>query len=292
MNLILGTVQFGLDYGIAGARRVPETEAHRILSLACSSGVNMLDTAAAYGESEKVIGRYMIDQPDTFRIITKATSLSRSNNPVETLQKCFYDSLASLNVTTVYALMMHDVSDLLGPHGDDIYAKLVSFKEQCLVDYIGISAYSPAEIDTVISRYPIEIVQLPFNVIDQRLLQDDYLVKLKEKGIQIHARSVFLQGLLLLPKERVPEAFIPWANLITQYRLWCSESGLSPVAACLQFVLRQPDIDGVVIGIDNMAQFIEILEAARETGNHLPDASHLACYDEALVNPVNWHTSR
>lgn len=292
MNLILGTVQLGLDYGIAGAHRISETEAHRILSLACSSGINMLDTAAAYGESEKVIGRYMAGQPDTFRIVTKAKSLSRSSNPVEALHKCFYASLASLKVSKVYALMMHDVSDLLGPHGDDIHTTLVSFKEKGLVDHIGISAYSAADIETVISRYQIEIVQLPFNVIDQRLLQDNYLIKLKERGLQIHARSAFLQGLLLLPQEQVPEAFSPWTNLLTQYRLWCSESGMSPVTACLQYVLRQPDIDGVVIGVDNIAQFIEILEAAQATEKELPDARHLACYDEALVNPVNWHTSR
>ncbi len=286
-KLVLGTVQFGLDYGVAGGRCIPEEEIHSILSLARNAGVDVLDTAPTYGNSEEVIGRYLNDEPGVFRIITKVPPLDKSRNPVALLQETFRCSLELLGVDSVYALLVHSTSDLFGDYGKQIFTTLQDIQSQGLAERIGISVYSPEEIESAMSRFPIQIVQAPVNVIDQRLLQDGMLKRLKAEGIEVHARSVFLQGLLLLPEDRVPPYFSPWSGLLKRYRTWCSDAGQTPVSACLQFVQEQPMIDKIIVGVDSFSQFRKLLEATHSV-IALPDSGHLSSRDNDLINPSCW----
>lgn len=289
MKLVLGTAQFGLDYGISGGNRVPVAEAHNILSLARAADVNSLDTAPVYGDSETVLGQYLAAEPDSFRVITKVPPLDKADNPAAVLRETFHGSLKRLGLDRVYGLMMHRASDLLGANGEQIYAALAALQSQGLVERIGISVYQPEEIEAVMAHYPIGIVQVPLNVMDQRFLQEGLFERLREGGVEIHVRSVFLQGLLLLPWNRIPAYFSRWHALFDRYSGWIKESGLSPVAACLQFAHQQSMIDGIVTGVDNALQFEEILAAAETVGGlELPDAGKLACLDEALINPSCW----
>jgi len=287
MKLALGTVQFGLDYGVTGNPRIPINETHEILSLAMSAGVDILDTAPSYGDSEKIIGQWLNDEPGSFRVITKVPRLNKTQVPVDTIQKTFQDSLEQLGVDSVYALLLHNVSDLMGAYGKQVFTAMQNIQSKGLAERIGISVYSPEEIDFVISQYPIQIVQAPFNVIDQRLLQDGILRRLKEADIEIHVRSVFLQGLLLLTEEKIPSYFSPWSGLLKQYRTWCSDTGGSLVAACLQFVYEQAMIDKIIVGVDSISHFRELLDVT-QSATTLPDATHLACVDKGLINPTCW----
>ncbi|MDX5298266.1 MAG: aldo/keto reductase [Gammaproteobacteria bacterium] len=285
-KLALGTVQFGLDYGVAGGHRVPEADVRHILAHASAAGVDTLDTAAAYGDSETVLGHCLTEHP-AFRIVTKIPPLTDQDVSACDLRDRLNRSLERLQVARVYALMMHRAMDLLGEQGDQLYRQLVELRDAGFVERIGVSVYGPDDLDALLARYPMDIVQVPFNVLDQRMLQGDLIPRLQAAGTEIHTRSCFLQGLLLMPGHRIPAYFAPWHSLLEACRHWVEISGASAQSAHLHFALQQPWVDRVVVGVDNAAQFEALLQAAA-TPLTLHSATHLASEALDLINPARW----
>jgi len=210
MKLGLGTAQFGLDYGIFNRRgQCSSAEAAAILRLAAEGGIDVLDTAGAYGTSERVLGQTM--SPDhRFRMVSKTPVLSHADvDPRHAVEAALMTTLERLGRDSIYGLLVHHADDLLSAAGAGLWQAMQAIKRRRLVCKIGVSVYDAAQLDQVLDRFDVELVQLPVNLFDQRLVYGGYLARLKARGIEVHARSVFLQGLLLMDPASVPESLAP-----------------------------------------------------------------------------------
>ncbi len=285
MKLGLGTVQFGLDYGITNPQgQVPPDEVGEILRLAAQAGIDLLDTAAQYGESESVLGQ-AIPSGAPFRIVTKTPSFNTAaitSVQVEAMETTLAQSLQRLNHAAVYGWLLHQVDDLFSDGGDRLLDALYGARDNGQVEKIGVSVYTGAQIDRVLQIFTPDIVQLPINLLDQRLIHSGHLARLKSLGVEIHARSLFLQGVLLNPSEAPA-----WmGDALDAYAAWLARETIPPLQAALSFAAGLPEIDVALVGVCSRAQLREILDAFQRIGRY--DFSRFACADERVVNPALW----
>jgi hypothetical protein len=285
MNLALGTVQFGMPYGIANIRgQVPFVEVKSILHHSFQAGIDTLDTAVAYGDSEAYLGKAGVSG---WRIVTKLPALpDEVGNVSEWLVHEVSGSLDRLRVSSLEALLIHRPSDLLGPLGGVYCDALRLIKEQGLAAAVGVSIYDPSELDALWPAFRPDIVQAPLNVLDRRLIRSGWLLRLVGSGVQIYTRSVFLQGLLLMPAEKRPGYFERWTTLFDRWSEWCEERGCSRLQGALGYVMAQSGIDKVIVGVDSLAQLDEILAAAVPIES-VPD--DLFSEDLYLIEPSRWN---
>lgn len=282
-RLALGTVQFGLPYGIANqSGQVARSEARAMLQLAAGGGIDLLDTAIAYGASETRLGDVGIQG---FKLVTKLPALPDGCPSVRHwVKEQVSASLTRLGVNAVYGLLLHRSQQLLGPSGQELYMALQELKESGRAQKVGVSIYDPSELEVIAKSFRLDLVQAPFNLVDRRLHSSGWLQRLKGLGIEVHTRSVFLQGLLLMPTP--PTKFASWSDLWHRWQKWLKENELNAVEACLGFPLAFPEIDRVIVGADSLNQLAEIIDAtnsALQLG--WPD---LQCEDENLINPSRW----
>ena len=287
-KLALGTVQFGLPYGVANQQgQVSRAKAALIVEQARRADIRTLDTAIAYGTSEQVVGSLDLDGLD---IVTKLPALPDDCTDVAGWVSAQLDeSLARLGVTAVNGLLLHRPGQLLEARGAALFQAMESQREQGRVGRIGISIYAPAELDALCERYHFDLVQAPFNIMDDRLAESGWLVRLHERGTDLHVRSVFMQGLLLMPEGTRPQAFDRWADRWRIWQSWLDDTGLTPLQACLRHALAVPQIEKVVVGVDSPAQLADIIAAAEGQCPRRPDA--IGCTDESLLNPSLWNLS-
>lgn len=284
-RLALGTVQFGMRYGIANqSGQVSCEQARSMLKLATDHGIDTLDTAIAYGDSETRLGELGICN---FKTITKLPALPEGLADVALwVQDQVKASMARLGVSVLYGLLLHRSEQLLGPQGRALYQSLQELKDSGRVQKIGISIYSPRELDAICPLFPLDLVQAPFNLVDRRLHSSGWLRRLKAAGVEVHTRSAFLQGLLLMPGTERPAKFAPWSAVWASWHQWLADWRIVPVHACLAFALAHPEIDRVVVGADTPTQLQQLIDAANAPA--LPDFPDLACNDEFLINPSQW----
>lgn len=284
-RLALGTVQFGLPYGIANSSgQICASEARGILLLAHASGIRFLDTAIAYGNSEEVLGEIGI--ADWF-VSTKLSGVPGDVVDVAAwVSQQIDDSLKRLAVTEVDSLLLHRPSQLLGDRGQDIYDALRRAKDSGYVRRIGISIYNPSELDALIPNFHFDIVQAPLNILDARLSRSGWMQGLSDRGTALHVRSVFLQGLLLMGRGQRPASFARWQHLWDDWEHWLSANDITPLQACLRYALTLPGIEQVVLGVDSVTQLRQILAAAE---GPLPAGYEMfQTEDELLLNPALW----
>jgi aryl-alcohol dehydrogenase-like predicted oxidoreductase len=279
MALGLGTVQFGQAYGVSNRHgQVAPSEAAAILTLARTAGIATLDTAANYGEAETVLAAL-----DTrgFRIVTKTIGLSHGLDAVLGRAR---QSAASLKADT---LLVHAVGDLLGPGGGTHWRALLELREEGVFRKIGLSAYVADDPVGLAQRFAPDVMQIPFSLLDQRLLADGSLARLKESGVELHARSLFLQGLLFLPPSQLPVKLQHAAPLLTALHARLAKAGITPLAAALNFALVRPEIDVALVGVTSRDELADILAASEQP---LPDFDWQACAldDETLLTPSRW----
>lgn len=287
-EITLGTAQFGLAYGIANRSGKIDLETGReILASAKQHGIQMLDTAIAYGDSESTLGEIGCSSWD---VITKLPpvpqGISNVSMWVETEVK---SSLARLRTTSLYGLLLHHPSDLLGIHSEKLVGALLGLKAQGTVTKLGVSIYSPDELDQLITLPVIDLVQAPMNIIDRGLAHSGWLVKLDHRQVEIHTRSTFLQGLLVMSPAERPSWTVKWAPIFREWDTWVTGTGMSRIEACLAHVRSYPEVDRIVVGVDSTEQTREILEALGTTPLRAPTS--LSSDDEQLINPSRWVTT-
>ncbi|TAK90631.1 MAG: aldo/keto reductase [Burkholderiaceae bacterium] len=287
MKLALGTVQFGLPYGVANQTgQVSRTEAEAILRDALIAGFDTLDTAIAYGESEQRLGEIGVGR---WQVVSKLPAIPEACTDVAAwAQKSVMDSLMRLKIPKLHGLLLHCSQQLLGKQGEVLYGALLALKEQGAVEKIGVSIYDPQELDALGSRFRCDLVQAPFNILDRRLASSGWLARLHQSGTEVHVRSIFLQGLLLMEATKRPAMFNRWQPLWDHWHRWLSEQALTPLQACLGFAMSQPEIDRVVVGIDSLKQLQEIMSAVETKIAPVPQS--LVTEDVQLLNPSNWQT--
>ena len=285
-KLALGTVQFGMDYGINSGIKVEQNEVLKIVNLARKSGIKLIDTAQLYGSSEKVLGN--VNTVD-FDIVTKSRAFEQdiiNENEANLVINDLDHSLKLLKQKSLYAFLVHHGEDLLKPGGEMIFNKLQILKEQGLVKKIGFSAYIDNQLIKIIERFDIDIIQLPMNILDNRLINNGLLNKLYSRGIEIHTRSVFLQGLLLMDMDKRPKYFDRWSNLWKFWYEWLTDNKLSPLEASIRYMISKPEISRVLVGVDNKDQLKNIINAS--DGNIPTIPEELTTDDPDLLNPGNW----
>lgn len=248
-KLALGTVQFGLDYGISNSQGKPsQIEVDSILSLAYERNIDLLDTANAYGEAEQVIGNLNLDR---FAIVTKFLPESQRGM----FENQFHNSLSKLKTDNVYGLLAHRPIDVVD--NPEIWKKMNTQKENQKVKKIGFSFDRPEEYYAVIGKsfFP-DLVQVPFNYFDNRFI--DIIKELKDNGCEIHVRSTFLQGLFFTNTSQLPSFFDEVKELIAELQI---EYDKSLAASLLNYVFDNEYIDKAVIGVQNKIELQSILDS-------------------------------
>ena len=282
-KLILGTAQFGLDYGISNTRgRIAQSEIDAILARAADVGITALDTAAAYGESEKSIGQ-ALPKSSTFQIITKYPP----NAPGKSIKRAFQESLERLRQDKIYGYLLHSFSTYQNTPA--VLDELLELKTQGKVEKIGISLYHPEEAAELLqSHTPIDIVQIPYSVFDRRF--ESILPELRSRGIETHVRSIYLQGLYFMRPDAIPAHLQKAAPKIKALQQLASKYNTALGAMLMAFVLQNSAITNVVVGVESL-QTLE--ENIAFTATHLPEELILALLDfeeqdENIILPYNW----
>jgi aryl-alcohol dehydrogenase-like predicted oxidoreductase len=281
-RLALGTVQFGMPYGVANQRgQVPSGEVAAILERARASGIDTLQTAIGYGESERTLGEIGVRG---WNVITKLPALPDGVDPASWARDSVIKSVERLRIPRLSTLLLHRGADLLSERGAVLYTELRRLRSEGVFATLGVSIDSPDELDALIPQFEIGHVQSPLNVVDRRLVRSGWLARLTELGIEVHARSLFLQGLLLLDAR--PAHFRRWNAIWESWERWLGDSGLTPLQACLGFGLAHRQLSRLLVGVDTVGQLDEVVAHASSTGVEPP--SGLECDDPELVEPVRW----
>lgn len=269
-KLSLGTAQFGFKYGISARRQVGAKQVGPILEVAKQFGVQTIDTAPAYGLAEEILGNHDLS---TFKVITKTLPKQPT---VDTVLLRFLASLEKLRLKSVYGLLIHQTSDASLVEQIEL---LKSLKDKGYVEKIGVSVYSPYELRSVLRRFIPDIVSVPMSVFDQRFADDQELVaKLVAEKVEVHVRSVFLQGVVFMNHLELPKHLEPIKDKLAI---------LTPHMA-LEFIKKQVFVDHATIGVESLEQFIDVCNL---WGNDIPSPIVFSYFKEEnpnIINPSLW----
>ena len=274
-KLVLGTVQFGLQYGVNSAGRPCQEAVKGILEEAAKGGITTLDTSSAYGNSEEVLGE-SITTSEQFKIVSK---YPKGETPVGEM---FNSSLKRLKVDKLYGYLLHHFE--VYKNNPTVWDEFVALKEFGKVQKVGFSLYTPEELQFILKNgSPFDLIQVPFNIFDKKFLP--YMKELHEKGVEIHVRSTFLQGLFFKDRNALPEKLLPMKKYLLQLDEFSKKSGLSIPEIALNYNLQNPYIDGVLIGVDNVEQLQTNMNSIKD----MPIDIDIEVKEQELLNPVNWN---
>ena len=281
-KIALGTAQFGLDYGFSNTDgQVHSSEVKNILSVAKDNNITLLDTASGYGNSEETLGEIGINN---FKVVTKTVSIKLG---IDNVMQTFEQSLNSLQIESVDGLLIHNIEDIQDKEFDLLYEELNNLKQDGLINKIGFSTYTPNQVDFLLDNFDFDLIQVPFNVFDVRLIEGGQLQALKNKNIEIHARSVFLQG-VLLDLNNLPPYFSTWRAQFKKYLKVVENSGFTLLEYALNFALNTDELDKILVGVNNTNQLIDIINSSNKGSNLMA----FSINDVDLLNPSLWSYKR
>lgn len=295
MNLCLGTVQFGMDYGIQGSKKPNQKAVDKMINTAIKNDIDFFDTASAYGDAEAVLGRYLQNSPDLkhkVNIISKLNPSAFEKNNVENWSNIAVNeakkSLDRIGIPRFYAYLFHNASYIY----DDYAIKALSeVKKRDLTQKIGVSIYTPEEAMKALEYSEIEAIQIPYNVFDRRLDKAGFFQKAKEKRVVVFARSSLLQGFVMMNPDKLPKKIQFAKDYLSAYLNICNKYCISPLEAAIGYVAQKSGIDYVVFGVDSLTQLEEYISI-----KDLNLSNEMICelgktfenVEEKLVNPSMW----
>mgnify|MGYP003956137625 FL=1 len=286
MKLAIGTAQFGMQYGLE-RKKIKISEIKKIKSFLVKCKILKIDTASNYGNSEKILGDLNFKN---FKIISKLKipKIKTSDIP-NWISKEINISLKNIKLKKLYGLLIHDYRDLNGKKGILLINELKKLKKRGIVKKIGISIYNPNELNKVMRIFKPEIIQFPYNVLDQRIETTGWLKKLKSLKIETYARSCFLQGLLLnfKKKNKIRNNFKLYKSILNKWFVWCSDNNISPVKGCLDFVRSQNKIDYLIIGFNDLNELKEIKKNFDNKKVFIPNI--FSTNNINLIDPRKWY---
>lgn len=286
MKLALGTVQFGVDYGISNTNgKVSLENVEEVLEFAKDNDITTIDTASLYGCSEEVLGKFDLED---FDVVTKTVKIDKTldrHQNFERFKEGFYASQKKLGYIQLHGLMFHEANDLLDPQGLALWDLIDDFKQKDYVRKIGVSVYSPEQLENILKLVNIDIVQLPLNILDQRFLP--ILPKLKEKNIEVHTRSTFLQGLLFMDSNKINPYFEPIKPILEKLPQ-------DRLGAALGFAKIVNEVDKIVVGVTNKKELQEICSQYNNSVEQIDfsEFSKFAVRDEKFINPAKWELEK
>jgi len=292
-RLALGTVQFGLSYGLAsGKQKVPAANIQNILDNARLAGIVALDTASAYGQSEELLGRS--NSISSFRLMSKTHPIRENKITADHLclvQSVFDQTLTRLHCKQLEALLVHDAQDLLAKGADKLWNWMESQKLAGRVRRIGVSVYDSVTARILAQRYPIEIIQIPFNVFDQRIEHDGLIEFLFDRSVAIHARSIFLQGVAFMNSDDLPRSLHGLRPFLERFNAYSKAVNISSQCLALAYVGQRSQIEHLVIGIHDVVQLHQLIRSWRDISSYSVDTvqwKDFYCHDYNLLDPRFW----
>ena len=277
-KLVLGSAQWGLSYGINNIDGIPSDNIlNNILSIAQKNKITHIDTASSYGNAEERIGNIGLGR---FNIITKIGSNNADHNVKEFIKK----SLTRTKISSLYACLFHNYKDLL--YKPFLWDDLILAKREGFIKKIGFSLYYPHELKKLLElKYFPDIIQVPYNLLDRKF--EPFIENLSKKGVEIHVRSIFLQGLLLNKKLRKNIVFKNEKLIWKYFDNWLLENKFTPIEACISHINSNQFIDKIIVGIESSNQLLEIIKAFEVPAKKIPRPS--VDFNEELFNPSNWN---
>lgn len=285
-RLALGTAQFGMAYGIANAAGQPDRDTvSEILGVAQASGIDTLDTAIAYGESETVLGQVGVSN---WKVVTKLPPVPEEVNDIAGwMEQQVTGSLMRLGIGHLHGLLLHAPAQMHEARAEPIARGLERIAAQGLVGRVGVSIQNPDHDFPAVLRHMVPgLIQAPFNLLDHTLVTQGWAARLRAMGCQIHTRSAFLQGLLLMEPASRPAWCARYTDHFKVWDDWRERHGIEATAACLRFVLTALDVDYAVIGVDTPAQLVALLDVGDALLPELPNWPGPA--DRDLITPSRW----
>lgn len=292
--LCLGTVQFGMDYGVQGATRPDLSDSLKILEIALQNGIEAIDTAAAYGNAEDVVGTFLKIEPgirNKIFLVSKTPPNLPEDASFEqrarSIRENITRSLDKLHTDYLDAFLLHNPAQIFD---DAIVETLMQLKREGIVKKTGVSVYTSDEARKGIER-GVDILQIPYSVLDQRMAEQGVLSLAQEHGVQLHARSAFTQGLLLMDETEIPPYLENARPVIRAYSQFCVKYEISRLRLALSFVGRQEAVSHIVFGVDKQEQLMEIISAYKQpvADDILKEASRrFSGIDEEIVMPNRW----
>lgn len=285
-KLGLGAANIGSRYGkSSGDRNLSLKELSEILSFANSKNIRVIDTAKNYPNSETTLGSFDLAEFDLITKLPKYTNTKLS--VLDWTLNQIYDSLRKLGVSKLYSVLLHDTSDLFSGISNELLSALQLLKTENFVEKIGISVYNTSEVLDALKLYDFDLVQIPANLADQRFQQSGTLDLLYRNGIEIHARSIFLQGLFLITEKNIPHQFNTWADWFKKYFNILNKNSVHPVHLCLNYPLSLSQISKVIVGVQTVSQLIEISNFSNRNILDI-NTDILQQNDENFINPSKW----
>jgi len=257
-KLGLGTGQFGLDQPPGARGRPREAEARDILSIAGRSGLSVLEVARQSATSDIHL-RGALPQPNPFRLCLTAMRPDRGPDAVEAELRA---QMLRLGVERVDAIVAASATDLFSPMGPQLWDRLKQLKDEGVCKRIGVPVYASDDPVGVARRFKPDLVQAPASLLDQRLLLDGSLATIAAMGIEVHLRSIFLNGVLFLPPDRAPSHLKAAAGRISRARRLIAEGRSDPLQAALGFALTRPEASAVLVGVTSAAEMSAVVAAA------------------------------
>lgn len=290
MNLIIGSAQFGLDYGITNSYgKTTVVEIHEILKYAEERSIEIIDTAPSYGDSEISLGKQDLH---TFEIYSKTPYIKNAvidDNDIQFVDITLKNTLKNLNVDLIKGLLVHSVMDLKKNGFSLLYNWMLQQKKNGYLKEIGVSIYDEADLN-ILNQYDFDVIQLPTNIVDQRFSNIKRIQKLHDNGVKIYARSVFLQGILLENQNQLKKQYPIFYRSFKSYYDFLNKYKLTPLEATLAYLHQQDYIDGVVVGISNLSQLKEIVEIKEkiDTLDKKLPFNECAITNLEIIDPRRW----
>jgi len=285
-KIIIGSANFNQIYG-EKKNFIKNKEINKLLNFAKKNKINKIDTSPAYKKSEKIIGLF---KKKKFKIISKIHKLPKNikkKNIKNYIRNSATKSLKNLKVKKLECLLLQNADVLLGKNGNEIYKSIKDIKKQKFTNKIGLSIYDFTILKKIINKFKFDLIQVPFNILDQRLVKKGWLKKLKNKKIEVHVRSIFLQGILLLKNNQLPKKLNYLKKSWIIWEKWLKKNKFDPLQICLSFVLRHKHLDGIIVGQNSLRQFEQILKSKIIKDNfQLPN---LKIKNRKLIDPREWN---
>ena len=281
-KLIIGSAQFGMNYGINNSgSKIKLNEIKKIFNILAINNLNKFDTASSYGMSEKIIGKFLNKKHEINTKIQFSKNTKKNHIGHELKKSQFY-----LKKRYIHSVLIHSISNNVIENKKKIDF-LNDMKRKKIIQKVGVSIYSIDELKYINDLKKIDVIQAPFNIFDQRILNLRFLKTLKKFNIELHVRSIFLQGLLLRDRGNLPEYFVKWSKLFDKWHKFLKVNNLRAIEACLNFAFSFPMINKVIVGIDDTCQLMEIIDFLKKKNSKIlfPD---LQSKDENLILPFNW----
>ena len=284
-KIILGSANFDQIYGVK-KNFIKRTEIKKLFDIAQKNKIKIIDTSPLYNKSEKIIG---LLNNNRFKIISKIPKKPKNlekKNIKEWFIKNVMVSLKNLKIKKFECLLLHDANSLLGEYGNEIYKNMISVKKNGLTNKIGISIYDFNTLNKILNKFKIDLIQAPLNILDQRLVKTGWLRKLKKRKIEVYARSIFLQGIVLLKYNQLPKKLKKFSTDWMKWENWLKKNKLNSLQACLSFIFNQSQLDGVVLGSDSKNQLKQILKLKKLRNSFSTPGFNIK--NNQLIDPRKW----